>query len=188
MGFFERLKQERDKEDAEYRNRLANLHVQSGIEDNQKKRAERDLRVRLQKSRSFFHQAGIEELVKRLSTIDAFVQFGYPSKGNWKDGRIQDCEYQDGTYRRWVITHHDHFNYGGTTTMTRFTETFFGIVVNHEGTIEFKGSPLFGTRKVSQLQWKNDKEVLEDAMGKAYRHPQKNAWSDVFSAETPLHR
>lgn len=121
-------------------------------------------------------------MVKRLSTVDAFVKFGYPSRGNWEDGRMRDCEYQDGTYRRWAITHHDNFNYGS---MTRFTEAFFGIVVHHEGTIEFKGSPLFGTSKVSQLQWENDKGALEEAMGKAYKHPQKKTWSDIIHVETP---
>lgn len=182
MRFLERLKQEKNKEDTEPQNKLTKLHVQSKIEDDQKNQAERDLQVRLEKSESFFHQAKIEGLVEQLNTIDPFVTFGYPKKGNCLDDRIQDCKYRDGTYRRWVITHHDDFNYGST---TRFTETFFGIVVDHEGTIEFKGSPLFGTRKVSQSQWRNDKGVLEEAMGKAYRHPQKTAWTDIISVKTP---
>lgn len=182
MGFFERLREEQNTKNAKYQNGLTKAQAQFAAEDNQKKQAERDLRIRLEKSRSFFHQAGIEELVECLGTIDAFVDFGYPSKGDWDKGRIRDCEYQDGTYRRWVITHHDNFNYGSS---TRFTETFFGIVVDYEGTIVIKGSPLFGTSKVSQLQWKNDKGALEDAMGKAYKHPQRNAWSDIISVETP---
>lgn len=180
MGFLERLKQEKDKEGTKYQSELSKLRTQSEAEDNQKKQSERDLQIRLEKSRSLFHQAGIEELVKRLGAIDVFVQFGYPStsKGGWENSRIRDCEYQDGTYRRWVITHHDNSTY-------RSSEAFFGIIVNHEGTVEFQGSPLFGTSKVSQLQWKNDKEALEEAMGKAYKHPQKNTWTNGASIETP---
>lgn len=36
MGFLERLKQEKGKEDAEYQNKLTKLYAQFEIEDNQK--------------------------------------------------------------------------------------------------------------------------------------------------------
>lgn len=87
---------------------------------------------------------------------------------------------EDNKYHCWVHVSETNNIYGST---ARNVEAFFEIVTNHEGVIEFKGLPLFGTSKVSQSQWENDKGVLEEAMGKAYRHPQKRFWSDYANKD-----
>lgn len=52
------------------------------------------------------------------------------------------------------------------------TKVFFQIVTTHDGIIRFNGG-WRGSSIVPKDIWKNNTSVLEEALGKAYKHPQK---------------
>jgi hypothetical protein len=157
MGFLERMEQEKERQRIENENRSKKASEESDSSwQKEKQEKERLLRLKTE-SKSKFDQTGIDKLVERLRRIDHNV--GELTVYDFRNSKIDDSE--DGKYRCWVEIRD-----------TGEVETFFGIVIDHEGEVNFKGS-LLGNSRIGQEQWKSDKSVLEEALGKAYRHPQK---------------
>ncbi len=58
---------------------------------------------------------------------------------------------------------------------------FFDIITSSDGTIRFIGGD-HGSSIVSKNKWKNNKNVLEDALGKAYEHPIREVYRPQSSS------
>lgn len=78
--------------------------------------------------------------------VNHFCEITVSGKGYWQGRNLQFMEYPDG-------------------------RTYFEIVTTPEGEIRFKGNPEKGSSIIRVSVWKNNKEAIEEAFGRAYRNP-----------------
>ncbi len=168
MGFLENLRRQRDV--AAEASRKIYLREKAAEESNNKLRAERERAV-LQEAilaKKQFDESGVEDLANTLLGITGGVFSRDPAWRHNLDAPLfysgngkYECEvdFPDLVIDRTYIVH-------------RY-RVFIGIDATHFGAIIFRGDGRRGSSIVPKNVWKRDKNALENALRKAYEHPQK---------------
>lgn len=165
MGFIERLKEEKEtREHAEAERRRTEEECKAAVvvQRQQQQDAERLRReARKNQAKQFRDENGIGSLVielKRLIDGSTFVQERDHIQPRDKDSVLDGFGWDE--------------SYGGQVASRTYKYSGKLIVAETypDGTVQVHGG-LFGSSKIPLVQWRNNKNVLESALEKAYYHP-----------------
>lgn len=168
MGFIEDLRKQKAAE-AEA-SRQSELREEAREESNDKLRTERKKTV-LQEAilaKKQFDESGVENLIHALLGITGGVFRRDPA---WRHNQDVPLFYSGNGKYECEVSFPDLIR--DRTYIVDIFNVFIGIDATHDGAIIFRGDGRRGSSVVPKNVWKRDKNALENAFGKAYKHPQK---------------
>lgn len=176
MGFLENLRRQKELTEAACRQEtLRKMAHEERVNEEKKKRNTDKLESALEAKKQF-DQSGLMDLIRQLLDIQRGLLFKEDNYSYWVnhpteyfEGRSHDCqiflETETNVERR----------------RTRWVEKYIHIKTTSDGTIEFSGGKN-GCSVLYKNKWVNNKNVLEEALGKAYSDPivtVHEPWSDL---------
>lgn len=119
-------------------------------------------RANLRRAIEQFKQSGLGRMIKQLGKIDGCRHVYTNERGFDERDRSQEVAYNVSID---IDTHSDNSSFSSSTT-NRGIE----ITVAASGTIKFRGGPA-GSSVLRKEEWQGNPNVVEEALGKAYRNP-----------------
>ncbi|MEK7517572.1 MAG: hypothetical protein AAB583_03400 [Patescibacteria group bacterium] len=182
MGFLENLNRRKEIE----RERWGQAELTRKREERDRTQAKVKERIEafalFLQAKKQFDESGLRVLIDRLLAIEPKLKFVERLK---EGSPYYSPEYYlgEGEYLCEVILSErtDFSKYHDNTKIYKS----IGIVATHDGTIRFDGNRKKGSSVVPKNIWKNNKNVLEEDLGKAYENPQEAISRPIPYNEAP---
>lgn len=116
-------------------------------------------------SKKHFKDSGLEDLIREVAKVTKEFMWADKTQTPPYSGSYDGNSIHEITISGWCI---NSFNYG---TYYPNGREYFRIVMTPEGEVRLDGDKDKGSSVVPASVWRNDKNALEEAFGKAYKNP-----------------
>jgi len=162
MGFLEELRKQK----------AAETEASRQYEEKRRREAE-ELKTKFTASKKQFEDSGLRDLIDELFKINPQLRFDPRGKGsmiavNYTYQLLISGRADLTSFGGKIFVHHGYSGY----------EHTLQIITTPEGEIRFNGDKDRGSSIVSKNAWNNNKSILEEALGKAYKNPKVTDYND----------
>jgi hypothetical protein len=154
MGFLENLR----RQNLEEKEATRKFAQERELEDGQKEQEREIIKQRVEKAREHFNQSGVVDLIKELENLGKIHEIEITNPSSALGISAKDINVYN-TYA--VISGYSGHN--------GLPYRYICISARVDGTIVFKGTK---EEAVSKAKWNEDRDILEEALGRAYYEPE----------------